>query len=214
MTGDEREALQQPISNAARTLYLLGLRPDHDPSSGYSAPIHYKTLLTLVNDAHFQVKLGRDINELLGELITAGLVALNESQSLEQSLNGQQVMLPLAQSPKDAFQQTHGNWHAMHREWQPEDSVFEDLATLVGLIDKAYSEHELGEFIAYWLGRPQMQFSPFQWTQKFVFQLRQKRLAYGAPRQQVGLQTVTTQAGIEVDDNARQLMEKYRKKEN
>jgi DNA replication protein DnaT len=72
----------------------------------------------------------------------------------------------------------------------------------------------LGEFVAYWMGRPQMQFSQFQWTQKFVFQLKQRRLANGiSTSQKVGSQLVKPKASVEADDNAKKLVEKYRTKQ-
>ena len=84
------------------------------------------------------------------------------------------------------------------------------MATLLGLIDKEFDADDVGEFIAYWLGRPNTVFSHFQWTQKFAYAMRYKRLAAGgSPKARVGNQQVPVAAGIEADDNARKLVEKY-----
>jgi DNA replication protein DnaT len=79
----------------------------------------------------------------------------------------------------------------------------------------AYSEQELGEFISYWLSRPESHFSQFQWTQKFVFNLKHKRLAHGVKKvHKVGQQLVQVKAGIVADENAKKLVEKYSKNNN
>ena len=84
------------------------------------------------------------------------------------------------------------------------------MASLLGIIDKTFDDNEVGEFIAYWLGRPSSVFSEFQWTQKFANNIKRKRLASGyAPTKVVGTQQVKVAAGIEADDNARKLVEKY-----
>jgi hypothetical protein len=100
----------------------------------------------------------------------------------------------------------------MHVGWLPNEKLISDLAKLVGIIDYEYTTNELGDFIAYWLGRPESQFSEYQWTQKFVFNLKKIRLAHGFKNvQKVGQQKVQTKAGILADDNAKKLVAKYSK---
>ena len=90
--------------------------------------------------------------------------------------------------------------------------LISDLAKLVGIIDYDYTTSELGDFIAYWLGRPESQFSEYQWTQKFVFNIKKMRLAHGFKNvQKVGQQIVQTKAGIVADENAKNLVAKYSK---
>ena len=76
--------------------------------------------------------------------------------------------------------------------------------------DAEYNEEDVGEFIAYWLGRPNALFSEFQWTQKFAYTMKRKRVASGyEPTRKIGSQQVKVAPGIEADDNARKLVEKY-----
>jgi DNA replication protein DnaT len=99
----------------------------------------------------------------------------------------------------------------MNVSWRPDADLFEQLCQLVGVIDKGYSADELGEYIAYWLGYPEKQFTDYQWTQKFVLNIKQRRQRLPVNKEQtkVGHQWITPQAGIEIDDNVKQLVEKY-----
>ena len=84
------------------------------------------------------------------------------------------------------------------------------MAKLVGIIDSEFSDHEIGDFVAYWLGRPETQFTQFQWTQKFVFNVKQKRLAKNMSAiHKVGNQVVTAKPGVVADENAKNLVAKY-----
>lgn len=216
MNPSEYEALSQRISNDARVLYLLGLKPNTDEKTGVTDKLNYKNLLILLNGNHPEngekpFSLGRQINGLIKELISFNLVKVADNVSLNKSFNGQTLLLPLCKVKQDDYPALHLQWKKMHIDWLPNDILFDDLASLIGIIDKSYTETELGEFIAYWLGRPEMQFSQFQWTQKFVFQIKQKRVASGVkPAKKVGNQWVTPKAGVEADDNAKQLVAKYK----
>ncbi|GAB5381668.1 MAG: DnaT-like ssDNA-binding domain-containing protein [Aliiglaciecola sp.] len=212
MNSSEQAALTQGISNDARVLYLLGLRPTADDHSGQTAPLNYKHLLALLNGAKKEFTLGRQINGLIKELVKHQLVEIEPDDSLDKSFNGRNVRLPLLNIKQDDYPALHLQWSAMTTSWTPHPPLFKDLSALIGIIDNQYTAEELGEFIAYWMGRPEMQFSLFQWTQKFVFQLKQKRTARGVKTaQKVGNQWVEPKAGIEADDNAKKLVEKYRK---
>lgn len=213
MNPTELTALSQALSNDARALYCIGLRPEADKTTGQTPPLNYKQLLAMLNAKETRFTLGRHINALLKELVDAGLVAVDDDQPLNKSFNGKQISLPLLAIRKDDYASLHLTWQNMNTDWQPHDALFNDLAHLVGIIDKEYTQAELGDFIAYWMGRPQMQFSQFQWTQKFVFHLKNKRLAKGLSNiQKIGSQAVTPKAGVEADENARKLVEKYSKK--
>ena len=214
MNPNELATLQLELSNDARALYCLGLRPYADTTTGDTSPLNYKQLLALLNGKEQKFTLGRHINGLVKELVKVGLVELSDDTPIERSFNGKRLKLPYLVSPSDNYANLHLSWQNMFLEWTPDETLFADLAQLVGIIDKEYSTNELGEFVAYWMGRPQMQFSQFQWTQKFVFHVKQKRLASGVKvLQKVGNQLVEPKAAVEVDDNARKLVEKYSNKQ-
>lgn len=212
-TQAEYHALCGALSNDARSLYCLGLRPTSNLSTTASEPLNYKFLLALLNGEHEQDKpyaRGRQINSLLRHLEQAGLVALTAEQSLEQSLNGKSILLPLCSQAQDDFAHLHRQHQPMKTDWQPDPKLFEQMATLLGLIDKQFEEADVGEFVAYWLGRPTAVFSHFQWTQKFAYSMRKKRQASaGVVKHTVGGQQVPVAPGIQADDNARKLVEKY-----
>ncbi|WP_100657550.1 DnaT-like ssDNA-binding domain-containing protein [Alteromonas flava] len=214
MNDAERDALLQPISNLARVLYILGLRPTANTSTGATSPLMYKTLMQLLNSTEETITRGRQINSLVKELIQFGLVALNDEQDVERSLNQQRVVLPLVPMDESDIQRLHHQRQSMTPDWQPNKTVFEQLSQLVGLIDKHCTDEEIGDYVAYWLGRPTTTLSEFQWTQKFVNFLKQKRQArYTGNHKQIGSQVVQSKAGLEVDDNARKLVAKYATKQ-
>lgn len=208
----EQTALQQPLSNDARILYMLGIKPTANDSSGITAPLKYKTLLSLLNAKEEKFTLGRQVNSLIKELLNVGLVNFQSEVELNHSFNGKKLILPLTTMKVDEYSKLHLNWHTMHIDWLPNQKLVGDLAKLLGIIDYDYNSSELGDFIAYWLGRPESQFSEFQWTQKFVFNLKKMRLAHGFKNiERIGQQIVQTKAGIIADDNAKNLVAKYSK---
>ncbi|MFB0953249.1 MAG: DnaT-like ssDNA-binding domain-containing protein, partial [Aeromonadaceae bacterium] len=83
---------------------------------------------------------------------------------------------------------------AMHAQWRPGDG-FHDLARLCGLLESHYAEEELGEFIAYWLGRPETFASEHQWMLKFIKALKARRYTRTptTPMVGTGYQQVTAQ---------------------
>ena len=208
----EQTALLQPLSNDARMLYILGIKPTTDHSSGATSPLNYKSLLSILNAKEEKFTLGRQVNSLIKELLSVGLVNFFTEVELNHSFNGKTLLLPLTTMKVDEYSKLHLNWHTMHLEWHPNQKLISDLAKLVGIIDYEYTTNELGDFIAYWLGRPESQFSEYQWTQKFVFNLKKMRLAHGFKNvQKVGQQIVQTKAGILADENAKNLVAKYSK---
>lgn len=102
----------------------------------------------------------------------------------------------------------------MDFEWQPDIDSFMQLAQLIGLIDKTLDEADVGEFVAYWCGRPETMKTPYQWHLTFTQNMKRKRTAYGVGRkvERMGNQLVPKQAKVEIDDNARLLQQKYGKK--
>jgi len=208
----EQTALLQPLSNDARILYILGIKPTADQSSGAISTLNYKSLLSILNAKEDKYTLGRQVNSLIKELISVGLVNFQDEIELNRSFNGKTLVLPLTTMKVDEYSKLHLNWHTMHLDWHPNKKLIIDLAKLLGIIDYDYTASELGNFIAYWLGRPESQFSEYQWTQKFVFNLKKMRLAHGFNNvQKVGQQIVQTKAGIHADENAKNLVAKYNK---
>ena len=208
----EQTALLQSLSNDARILYMLGIKPTADESTGITTPLNYKTLLSILNAKEEKFTLGRQVNSLIKELLSVGLLNFQSEVELNHSFNGKTLVLPLTTMKVDEYSKLHLNWHTMHLDWLPNQKLVGDLAKLLGIIDYDYNSSELGDFIAYWLGRPESQFSEYQWTQKFVFNLKKMRLAHGFKNvQKVGQQIVQTKAGILADDNAKNLVAKYSK---
>jgi hypothetical protein len=208
----EQTALIQPLSNDARILYILGIKSTADESSGVTSPLNYKSLLCILNAKEEKFTLGRQVNSLIKELLSVGLVNFQNEVELNHSFNGKTLVLPLTTMKVDEYSRLHLNWHTMYLEWQPNQKLISDLAKLVGIIDYEFTTNELGDFIAYWLGRPESQFSEYQWSQKFVFNLKKMRLAHGFKNvQKVGQQIVQTKAGILADENAKNLVAKYSK---
>jgi DNA replication protein DnaT len=208
----EQAALLQTLSNDARILYILGIKPTADQTSGITSPLNYKSLLSILNTKEEKFTLGRQVNTLVKELLSVGLVCFQSDVELNNSFNGKILVLSLTTMKVDEYSKLHLNWHTMNIDWIPEQKLIGDLAKLVGIIDYEYTTNELGDFIAYWLGRPESQFSEYQWTQKFVFNLKKMRLAHGFKNvQKVGQQIVQTKAGILADDNAKNLVAKYSK---
>ena len=212
LTHAELAALTSSLSNDARVLYMLGLRPYANSATTTSAPIDYKALLALLNgdDKDPPYQRGRQVNSLLRQLEQNGLVALPDAVDLAHSVNGKILLLPLISEAQNSFSALHKSHFSMSPSWQPNKSLFNEMAQLLGIIDAEYDNNDIGEFIAYWLGRPSTVFSEFQWTQKFAYNMKRKRLASGyEPVRKVGNQHVKVAAGIEADDNARKLVEKY-----
>jgi hypothetical protein len=208
----EQTALLQPLSNDARVLYILGIKPTANHSSGVTSPLNYKSMLSILNAKEENFTLGRQVNSLIKELLSVGLVNFVDEVELNHSFNGKTLNLPLTTMQVDEYSKLHLNWHSMHLNWLPNKKLITDLAKLLGIIDYDYTTSELGDFIAYWLGRPESQFSEYQWTQKFVFNLKKMRLAHGFKNvQKVGQQIVQTKAGIHADENAKNLVAKYSK---
>lgn len=209
----EQKALNQAVSNDARVLYLMGLRPTVDGATGNTPALNYKSLLSMLNAKESKFNLGRQVNNLIKELLHVELVSFVEEVDLNKSFNGKILTLPLLMIKPDDYSQLHLQWQKMSANWTPNATLYQDLAKLVGIIDSEFSDHELGDFVAYWLGRPQTQFTQFQWTQKFVFNVKQKRLAKNIRAiHKVGNQIVTAKAGVVADENAKNLVAKYSSK--
>ncbi|GAC26923.1 DnaT-like ssDNA-binding domain-containing protein [Brumicola pallidula] len=212
MNSLELDALQLSMSNHARALYSVYLVSKSKSMKG-NVTLSYKDIMDFLNGKEEVVTLGRQVNSLLKELDSVGLIRINHEQSYKRSLNNQVIHLPLSIS-KDLFDistDKHQSFIKMNINWRPDADLFEQLCQLVGVIDKGYSADELGEYIAYWLGYPEKQFTDYQWTQKFVLNIKQRRQRLPVNKEQtkVGHQWITPQAGIEIDDNVKQLIEKY-----
>lgn len=221
MTPAEHALLSQPrLSHPARTLYWLLLRPACLRQTDYQVSYPELGRALAVEDTAapggfaYQVT-ARQLTELFDELIQAGLVALPPTWQAEHYhlCPIQLPLLPRASAlplPQAAF--------AMHADWHP-DTQFTNLARLCGLLDSQYGEEELGEFIAYWLGRPEQFANQHQWQLKFIKALKARRYPRRPPhegqREIQGYQQVTVDErqgpstrALEMMAQARQLQDK------
>ena len=208
----EIEALQTPISHLARTLYCGYLRPNLTQTT-LSVIINNKLIIELLNNKEVCITKGREVNDLFRQLHNVGLIELGNNASFDSSLHKKEVKLPLTKLPHSLSDpEIHSAHKAMQISWRPNSDVFDSLCKLVGLIDNIYTADELGEFIAYWLGRIDSQCTEYQWTQKLVIHLKQRRLKVPLAQQQTqaGHQYVTPTAGIVFDDNVKKLVDKYK----
>jgi hypothetical protein len=212
MNSLELDALQLSMSNHARALYSIYLASKGSSTNG-NVTLSYKDIMQFLNGKEEIVTLGRQVNSLLKELDSVGLIRINSDQSYKRSLNKQIIHLPLSVSREisDITTDKHQIFVKINVNWRPNAELFEQICQLVGVIDKGYSADELGEYIAYWLGYPEKQFTDYQWTQKFVLNIKQRRQRLPVNKEQtkVGHQWITPQAGLEIDDNVKQLVEKY-----
>lgn len=208
----ELEALNTPLSNIARVLYCVYLRPQLRPGS-QMVTINNKAILNLINNKKEVITLGRQISTLVKELYNVGLVQFVEDIDFSKSLHNVSLSLPLSELPQSIENPSfHSQHKSMRFDWRPIESLFNDLCQLVGLIENTYSADELGEFIAYWLGRVDTQCTEYQWTQKLVIQLKQRRQRFPLSQQKssAGHQYVTPSAGIVFDDNVKKLIDQYK----
>lgn len=208
----ELEALQGKVSNLARVLYCLYLRPQTS-TTNQTATINNKQILELLNQTQPAITKGREISELFKELHNAGLIEATNISDFNQSLHGKNIKLALVVLPKSLEDsELHSQHTPMQLTWRPSEQVFSQLCTLVGVIEPIYTADELGEFIAYWLGRTDMHCSEYTWTQKLVIHLKQRRQRVPLNPEQslAGYQYVTPSAGIAFDENVRKLVEKYK----
>jgi len=203
----ELQYLTKPLHNYSRILYLLYFRPSANIHTGIGAAVSYKAIQELLNNGGADITLGREINEFIVELIAGGLLQPLTDIDDSGSLSGVQFRLPLIlqESPQEI--QTR---FRLNKDWQPKQKTFNEIAQLVGIIQKEYSDTELGEFVAYWLGRPEQQYSEWQWTQKFVLHIRKTRQLKGYnPDAIVGYQQVKKQPEVVIDENTKKLIDKY-----
>ena len=213
LTDAEYAALLEVDSNAARILYVLGLRPNAHAVTGATQPIHYPSLCKIINTKDETFTQGRQINRLLKQLLKQGLIKLGTDQDIEYSLRDQRLVLPMMIVANEPYTELHTKRFGMHMQWLPDERLFSELAQIVGLLDKNYTQEDVGDFISYWMGRVDKQFSQFQWTQKFVL-LRKTKMSQQpqATTQTVGYQTVTQNGKIQVDDKTKAFIERYKDK--
>jgi len=210
MHADELTVLLSAISNEARVLYCLCLRPSANLKTGLTAPLDYKNILAMLNPKEQNFTRGRQINRLLKELHQVDLISLSSEQDIETSLNGEAIVLPMLQ--RQQLDSVYENASPIAPDWQPQTTLLEELLTMIGVIDCQPKKDEIGEFVAYWRGRPDVRLTEYQWTQRLAQQIKRNRTASGMiPIKRVGTQLVDTTSSLDADDNARKLVEKYSK---
>ncbi|MCY7295411.1 DnaT-like ssDNA-binding domain-containing protein [Alteromonas sp. a30] len=210
MNHSELQALTGNISNDARVLYCLAIRPSANEITGITKELNYKHFSALLNSKETKYTRGRQLNNLIIELLQQGLVSFIEEVPQDKSFNKQKLLLPLLVLADDDYQNLHQSKQSMNVNWVPNDTLYQDLAQLVGIIEKDYYKEELGDFIAYWMGRPDALHTPFQWTHRFVQHIKKNRTKLGyKPVKQLATQTVNKKPELVADDNTRKLVEKY-----
>lgn len=208
MQKAEQDVLTRSLSNHARVLYLLILRPGSHKVTGISQPLNFKHIKETLNSGGADIVLGREINELLIELMSVDLISPLQDFNNNESLNGMQFRLN--KMIDNSNHNLHQNKCKMSINWQPNQSVFTEITQLVGLLQQDFSKEELGDFISYWVGKPDQQFSQWQWTQKFVLHLRRSRQIKGFNSTTVvGYQQIEKQPEVILDENTRKLIDKY-----
>ncbi|NHI00389.1 DnaT-like ssDNA-binding domain-containing protein [Oceanimonas sp. MB9] len=174
MTPAEYQALTSPrLSHPARSLYLLYLR--HQARGDETQPLDYPSLgraLAVQGEGEYRYRVTpAGLTELIDELQQAGLLVLQQ-RAHPQHYHGARFRLELKRlqglTPLPVRQ------FAMHPDWRPDEQL-DGLARLCGLLDSRYDDTELGEFIAYWLGRPEVFENQHQWMLRFVRQLKKQR---------------------------------------
>ena len=91
MNNAELSALKTTISNEARVLYCLLLRPTANLQTGSTEPLQYKEIIALLNATETKISLGRQVNKLVEELQQAGLAVIPGSVDISRSLNNKQI---------------------------------------------------------------------------------------------------------------------------
>ncbi|MDP5290880.1 DnaT-like ssDNA-binding domain-containing protein [Oceanimonas sp. CHS3-5] len=214
MTPAEYQALTSPrLSHPARSLYLLYLR--HQARGELTQPLDYPSLgraLAVQGEGDYRYRVTpAALTALVDELQQAGLLALEE-RTHPQNYHGARFRLALKNlqglTPLPARQ------FAMYSEWRPDDQL-DGLARLCGLLDSRYDDEELGEFIAYWLGRPEVFENQHQWMLRFVRQLKNRRALRRdpGPAPATGYQQQPAPATTETGPSkrAREMMEEARR---
>ncbi|UBO74783.1 DnaT-like ssDNA-binding domain-containing protein [Aeromonas rivuli] len=193
MTPAEYSALAHPrLSHPARSLYSLQLRrlimENQPPRLSYPKLGRTLAVVDPMDASGFSYQVNaRQLTALFDELIEAGLLHIEspvESEHYHQCtftlpLLNQRSRSPLPERP---FQ--------MHLHWRPDEEL-PALARLCGVIDASYSEEDLGEFIAYWLGRPEVFDSQHQWMLKFIRALKTRRYVRRSQTEVQGYQQVS-----------------------
>ncbi|MGO2089829.1 MAG: DnaT-like ssDNA-binding domain-containing protein [Oceanisphaera sp.] len=180
MTPAEYQALTSPkLSHPARSLYQFYLR--HQARGEHTQALDYPVLgkaLAVQGEGEYRYRVTpATLTDLVDELLAVGLLSLVENPH-PQHYHGAVFSLPLkrlqglAALPSRQF--------AMHPDWRPDDQ-FAGLARLCGLLDSHIDDTELGEFIAYWLGRPEVFENQHQWMLKLVRKLKNQRSIKRSP---------------------------------
>ncbi|MEM0912335.1 MAG: DnaT-like ssDNA-binding domain-containing protein [Pseudomonadota bacterium] len=202
----ELNALSNSLSNEAKVLYILHLCQEYT-SASQKITIKNQHISALLNSKNALITRGRQITALLLELHDVGLITTDTPINHNRTMNNQSVSLPMRSNMPST------EHFAISVNWQPTNTDIEQLSALVGLIDATYTEEELGEFLAYWITRNEIQLTSFQWTQKLVTFLKKRRFHQPKHHEDTkhGHQYATPEAGLHGDDNVKNLVKKYNK---
>lgn len=212
MTPAEYQALTSPkLSHPARSLYQLYLR--HLARGDHTQPLDYPLLgkaLAVQGAGEYRYRVTpMALTGLVDELLEAGLLSVVQNPH-PQHYHGAVFSLPLKRL--DGLAPLPSRQFAMHPEWRP-DEQFAGLARLCGLLDSQFDESELGEFIAYWLGRPEVFENQHQWMLKLVRKLKNQRSIKRtpAPQDKGGYQQLPPKTDSGPSKRAREMMAEARR---
>ncbi|MFD1009049.1 DnaT-like ssDNA-binding domain-containing protein [Oceanisphaera ostreae] len=207
MTPAEYQALTSPkLSHPARSLYQLYLQ--HQARGDQTQALDYPVLgkaLAVQGDGGYRYRVTpATLTELIDELLAVGLLSLLENPH-PQHYHGAVFSLPLKRL--QGLVALPSRQFAMHPQWRP-DEQFDGLARLCGLLDSHIDETELGEFIAYWLGRPEVFENQHQWMLKLVRKLKNQRSIkrVSAPQPDAGYQQLPVKTDSGPSKRAQQMM--------
>lgn len=175
MTPSEYQALSNPqLTHPARSLYTLHLR--RIASTTYPVLICYKTLIPALLTYDYTLT-AKQLTQLLEALQVCGLIQLAEPQVSEGHYHQAAFYLPLSEfaSMNDKPLPIPHQAFAMHLNWCPSQQ-FSTLCRLCGHASSEFSSQDLGEFIAYWLGRPDVMHNQHHWMLKFIKHLKNKQI--------------------------------------
>lgn len=104
----------------------------------------------------------------------------------------------------------HDKPYPMRLDWAPNEDLFKQLATHIGLLDASIDPDLLSEFVVYWVGQTFRAHTTYQWHLKLVQNVKFKRTAFQKSETTiVGTQRVPKTAGLVYDDNVRNLLNEY-----
>lgn len=206
----ELKTLRRVPNKAAAFIYLWIFKPSVDRQTGM-VRVNYRNIAEAISEltGSPQKPRGRDINHLIQQLVTQGLV-INEND-LSSDIDGQPITL-VHDQPNSLVD----SLKPCSADWQPEPTLFAQIAMRAGVSIQQHSITALNNFINYWLSRPDVNLSDYAWTLKYVNFLKttnQQKVGDNSSAK-VGYQAgVPPKASVNIDSATQALIEKYGEKD-